>query len=222
MMRPAIKDAVLGRIAAHPVPTAAIGDVLDQLGHRHQFLPAGVRPLQHAMTICGRAMPVQLVDYDGEAPDQYGRLTEALDQLRPGEVYVASELTAACASWGELMTAAARQRGAVGAVVPGFHRDTEQILEQAWPVFSRGSYGQDAGYRSTVADYRCEIRIGEVTVVPGALVVGDRDGVVIVPQDIEQEVLERAQAKTQIENQVREALDAGMTISAAFEEYGVL
>jgi 4-hydroxy-4-methyl-2-oxoglutarate aldolase len=222
MTPPRGNDPVIAGLRAGQVTTAAVGDILDQLGHRHQFLPAAIRPLQAGMMICGRAMPVQLVDYDGEDPNRYGRLTEALDQLEPGEVYVGAGLTAACASWGELMTAVARRRGAVGAVVDSFHRDTEQILQQGWPVFSHGSYGQDAGYRSTVADYRCEIRIGEVVVSPGCLLIADRDGVAIVPQEIEEEVMHRAHAKVQIENQVREALDAGMSISEAFEKYGVL
>lgn len=202
--------------------TAVVGDILDQMGFRHQFLPPEVAPLLPHMVVFGRAMPVQLVDADEADPVAYGKLPEALDQMGPGEVYIASGVTAVCASWGELMTVTARVRGAVGAVVNSYHRDTDQILQQNWPVFSRGSYAQDAAYRSAVADYRVTIEIGGVRIAPGDVVVGDREGVLIVPQDLEEEVLRLAQEKSETEDRMRSALEKGMRIAEAFAEYGVM
>jgi 4-hydroxy-4-methyl-2-oxoglutarate aldolase len=120
------------------------------------------------------------------------------------------------------MTATARVRGAAGAVLDGFHRDTVRVLEQDWPVFSRGRFAQDAGVRATVLDYRVPAEIGGVLVRPGDLVLGDLDGVVVVPAEIEDEVLERALTKATAENLVRQAIENGMSSTDAFATYGVL
>src|SRR5439155_22642430 len=95
----------------------------------------------------------------------------------------------------EILTATAKKRGAVGAVINGFHRDTPNVLEQNWPVFSRGRFAQDSAVRTQVADYRCSIEVGQVQVAPGDFVFGDLDGVVVVPRKVEAEVIERALAK---------------------------
>jgi regulator of RNase E activity RraA len=202
--------------------TPVVGDVLDQLGRTHQFLPPAIQPLQRSMVLVGRAMPVLIADVFGPQRSPFGRLTEALDQLGSGEVYLARGGRTECAAWGEIMTATARVRGAAGAVLDGFHRDTVRVLEQDWPVFSRGRFAQDAGVRATVLDYRVPAEIGGVLVRPGDLVLGDLDGVVVVPAEIEDEVLERALTKATAENLVRQAIENGMSSTDAFATYGVL
>ncbi len=202
--------------------TAVIGDIMDRLGRTHQFLPPEIRPLTPDMRIAGRAMPALVGDVYGLPAKPFGLLTEALDQLEPGEVYIAPRTTTPVAMWGEILTATAQQRGAVGAVVDGFHRDTVQVLGQGFPVFSHGNYAQDSSVRTVVRDYRTPVEIGGVRVRPGDLVVGDIDGVLIVPQEIEDEVVEAALAKASTENVVRKAIDAGMSATEAFARYGVL
>jgi regulator of RNase E activity RraA len=127
-----------------------------------------------------------------------------------------------CAYWGEILTATARRRGANGAVINGYHRDTPQILEQEWPVFSRGRFAADSGVRTKVIDYRCPIEVGQVTIQPGDLVFGDLDGVLIVPRAVEAEVVERALEKARGEKLVRREIDAGMSSTQAFLKYGIL
>lgn len=202
--------------------TAVLGDVLDALGRHHQFLPQPIQPVREHLRLAGRAMPVLLRDVYGRQPAPFGRLTEALDQLLPGDVYLAGATRARCAAWGELLTAAAKARGAAGAVLDGFHRDSVRVHEQDWPVFSRGRYAQDAGARTMVVDFRVPIEIGGVMVLPGDLVVGDLDGVVVVPAAVEDEVIERALVKASTETQVRAAIESGMSSTAAWERYGVL
>jgi regulator of RNase E activity RraA len=202
--------------------TPVVGDVLDQLGRTHQFLPPAVQALHPAMVLVGRAMPVLIADVFEVPRSPFGRLTEALDQLAPGEIYLARSGRTECAAWGEIMTATARARGAAGAVIDGFHRDTVRVLEQDWPVFSRGRFAQDAGVRATVTDYRVPVEVGGVLVRPGDLVLGDIDGVVVVPAAIEDEVLERALSKAAAENVVRQAIENGMSSTDAFSTYGVL
>jgi regulator of RNase E activity RraA len=202
--------------------TPVVGDILDNLGYFHQFLPPGIRAIAPGMRIVGRAMPVQLADAAGPQKQPFGRLTEALDQIEPGEVYLVTGGSQNCAAWGEILTATARTRGGAGAVIDGYHRDTPRVLEQNWPVFSRGSYAQDAGVRSSVVNFRCAIEIQGVMIQPDELVFGDVDGVVIIPQAVEQQVIELAMEKATGEKRVRKEIEAGASSSEVFRKYGIL
>jgi regulator of RNase E activity RraA len=215
-------DAELFALIATQLYTPVVGDILDQAGFRHQFLPQPIRPLRDDMRIVGRAMPVQLADVAGPRNPPFGRLIEALDQIRPGEVYLPTGGSLNCAAWGEILTATARMRGGAGAVIDGFHRDTPRVLEQNWPVFSRGCYAQDAAVRSTVIDYRCTVEIAAVVVHPGDLVFGDIDGVLVVPRELEAGIVTQALEKARGEKSVRQAIESGSSAAAAFAKYGVL
>ncbi len=202
--------------------TPVMGDILDTLGCYHQFLPQPIQPIRESDRLAGRAMPVLIADCHGPQPRPFGRLTDSLDQLEPGEVYVATGGEMRCAYWGEILTATARMRGALGAVVNGYHRDTPRVLEQNWPVFSRGRYAQDSGVRMQVIDYRCPIEIGGVAIAPGDLVFADLDGVVIIPRRHEVEVIEKALEKARGEKLVRREIENGMSSTDAFRKYGIL
>ena len=203
--------------------TPVVGDVLDQLGRFHQILPQPVQPMKTDMKLIGRAMPVVMIDVYGPQEKPFGLLTEALDQLQPGEIYIAGGGDMRCAYWGEILTATAISRGAVGAVVNGYHRDTPKVLEQNFPVFSRGRFAQDSSVRTKVAAYRVPIEIGGVWIEPGDLIFGDLDGVVIIPKELEQTVLEKALEKASAENVVRKEIEEnGMSSTDAFKKYGVL
>ncbi len=115
--------------------TAVLGDVLDAMGLTTQFLPATIRPLLPPVRLVGRAMTVRIEDTKGESAD-FGRMFEALDQIGPGEIYLAAGAMGGYALWGELMSRTARARGAVGAVLGGPMRDTQAVREQGFP-FSR-------------------------------------------------------------------------------------
>ena len=215
-------DAELFSLMKKVLYTPVVGDILDGLGCFHQFLPQPVQPALNTMKIAGRAMPVVMIDVHGPQKKPFGLLTEALDQLQPGEVYVASGGDMRCAYWGEILTATASTRGAVGAVINGFHRDTPQMLEQNWPVFSRGRFAQDSSVRTKVVDFRCPLEVEGVWITPGDLVFGDQDGVVIVPQKHEKETISAALEKARGEKLVRKEIEAGMSSTAAFKKYGIL
>lgn len=201
--------------------TPVVGDILDSLGYHHQFLPQPIQPLREDMRVAGRAMPVLIADVFGPQAEPFGKLTQALDQIQPGEIYIATG-SVRCASWGEILTAAAKARGGAGAVIDGFHRDTPRVLEQNWPVFSRGRFAQDAGVRSSVIAYRCPIEIGGVRIEPGDLVFGDLDGVLVVPKAVESEAIGRAMEKARGERVVRREIEAGAAVTAVFRKYGIL
>jgi 4-hydroxy-4-methyl-2-oxoglutarate aldolase len=202
--------------------TPVVGDILDTMGYTHQFLPADIRPLKPEMKLAGFAMTVLMIDVYGPQKKPFGLLTEALDQLRENEIYLATGGTRRCAYWGELLTATAKTRKATGAVLNGYHRDTPQVLSQNWPVFSCGCYAQDSSVRTQVADYRCQIEAGEVTVHNGDLVFGDIDGVLIIPRQVMKEVLEKSFEKASGEKLVRKAIEGGMSSTDAFAKFGIL
>jgi 4-hydroxy-4-methyl-2-oxoglutarate aldolase len=202
--------------------TPVLGDILDQLGFMHRILPQPIQPMTADMRLVGRAMPALIVDVYGPQAQPFGKLTESLDQLNPGEIYIASGGEMRCAYWGEILTATAKYRGARGAVINGFHRDTPAVLEQNWPVFSRGRFAQDSSMRSKVIDYRCDIEIEGVWISPNDLVIGDLDGIVVVPQKVETEVITLALEKARAEKVVRKEIERGMSSTDAFHKHGVL
>lgn len=201
--------------------TPVVGDILDVMGFAHQFLPPYLHPLREDMKIAGRACTVLEQDVFGPQKKPFGLLTEALDQLQKNDVYLATGAHNS-ALWGELLTATAKTRGAVGAVVDGYTRDTPQVLSQNFPVFARDRWAQDSSIRTNVADFRCPIEIGQVSIKDGDLVFADIDGVLIIPQQIAAECIERSLEKASGEKLVRQAIEGGMSATDAFAKFGIL
>lgn len=224
-------DADLFAQARRELFTAVVGDVMDKLGFRHQFLPPVIQPLERSMVTIGRAMTVLDADFFEEAGSQsrnplsgrpFGLMLDALDDLKPNEVYICTGGSPRYALWGELMSTRAIQCGAVGAILDGHSRDTLAILKLGFPTFSHGPYAQDQGPRGKVVDYRVPIEMSGTRVEPGDLVFGDMDGVCVVPRAAEQTVLREAFEKARGEKTVRKALEGGMSAREAFEKFGIL
>jgi regulator of RNase E activity RraA len=224
-------DADLFAQARRELFTAVVGDVMDKLGFRHQFLPPVIQPLERNMVTIGRAMTVLEADFFEEAKTEsrnplsgrpFGLMLDALDDLKPNEVYICAGGSPRYALWGELMSTRAIHCGAVGAVLDGHSRDTRAILKLGFPTFSHGPYAQDQGPRGKVVDYRVPIEMSGTRVEPGDLVFGDMDGVCVVPKAAEQAVLREAFEKARGEKTVKKALGRGMTAREAFERYGIL
>lgn len=231
MTKPYTDDADLFRLMKTELFTAVVGDVLDKMGYLHQFLPPHLRPLRDDMVVAGRAMPVLESDTFAERNAQgrgpladvpFGLMMHALDDLKPGEVYVASGSSPRYALWGEMMSTVAERLGAAGAVLDGYSRDTRGILKLGFPTFSMGRYAQDQGARGKVVDWRCPIEIGGIRIEPGALIFGDLDGIVVVPKEAEAEAIVKALEKVRGENAVAKALRAGMGAVEAFKTYGIM
>ena len=225
-----IEDDVLFASLRERLFTAVVGDVLDRMGRRRQFLPQAIQPLLPDMKLIGRAMPVLEADiFDDRAGSPgavvakpFGLMLEALDDLRAGEVYVATGGSLRYAFWGELMSTRARYLNAAGAVLNGFVRDAEGIAALGFPTFSRGLYAQDQGPRGKVIDFRVAIEIEGVRIAPGDLIFGDREGVLVIPADVEAEAVEAALEKASTENRVATAIRGGMGAQEAFDTFGVL
>lgn len=202
--------------------TAIIGDVLDLHGYHHQFLMPECRPLQPDMVVCGRAMTVLEKDVSDASLPPFGLMFKALDSLQQDEVYLAAGVSPQYALWGELMSTAARARGAAGAVLAGFTRDSHAIVAMDFPVFCYGSYARDQRGRGHVVDFRIPLDINGVRVEPGDIIFGDIDGVVVLPQTVEKEVIAKALEQVKKEKTARKLLQDGDSAEKVFWETGVL
>ncbi len=219
------EDSELFALMRERLFTAVVGDILDEMGFLHQFLPREIRPLRDDMVMAGRAMTVLEKDRAEGEPEgkPFGQMLEALDDLKPDEVYLAAGGSPAYAMWGELMSTRAKHLGAAGAVVNGCSRDTRGILDLNFPTFSLGPYAQDQRPRGRVVDFRVTVEIGQVLVKPGDIVFGDVDGVLVVPRTAEVEALTRALEKVRKENMVRTAIEReGLSTVEAFAKFGVM
>jgi 4-hydroxy-4-methyl-2-oxoglutarate aldolase len=204
----------------HP---AVVADCLDRLGARSQVLDPRIRPLSADAKLAGFAATVRCVEVDAvpaNRDDWYRGELQAVDALRPGDVMVVS--TCRGSYWGELLATASRHRGARGIVLDAYTRDTLALIELGFPTFAAGIHCADSLGRIDVDAVGVPIVCGGVQVAPGDLVLGDHDGVVVVPAALAEETLARAEEKVAGENLVRERLAAGMPVSDAFREYGVI
>jgi regulator of RNase E activity RraA len=186
-------------------------------------------PLSDDSFIIGRAMPVLEADVVSNSSEHnailnkpFGLMLEALDDLQKNEVYICSGASPSYALWGELMSARAIKLGAAGAVVDGYSRDTNGIRALKFPVFSYGRYAQDQAPRGKVIDFRVPINIKGVNVKPGDIVLGDIDGVCIIPSEAEEKVFTLALEKARGERMVLTKINEGMGAKEAFEKYGIM
>jgi len=203
--------------------TAVIADSLDELGQRDRAMREYLRPLHPDCTFAGWARTIMCVDLSYIPPDPYGTEIEAVDSILPGEVVVVStQDSKRNAPWGELLSTAARARGARGAVVDGLVRDVKKIQQLGFPVFAVGIKPVDSKGRGLVIDYNVPVRCGEVLVHPGDLIFADYDGVVAIPAGVLDETLRLATRKASSENHSRKELMEGAYLSDVYGKYGVL
>jgi 4-hydroxy-4-methyl-2-oxoglutarate aldolase len=205
--------------------TGALTDVLDELGEHSRTLPPNLLPLRKGMRLAGPAFPVEgvpAVQLDRDASIR-GILT-MLGEVTAHHVLVYQTHDEACtaAHLGELSVVALRARGCAGAVIDGGCRDIEEILGgQEFPVFCRYTTPADAVPRWQIQHWNAPVTIGSVRVEPGAYLVADRDGIVVIPAALLEEVLARAEEVVATENEIREAVREGVSPLEAYDRYGI-
>ncbi len=218
-----LEDQQLFDLIREHLYTAVVSDALDELGYRDQALNPTIRPLTPNLVVVGRAKTILWVDVYEESPDPYAKEIEAVDSIRPGEVAVTcTNESRQNAPWGELLSTAAKARGATGAVVDGLVRDSLKILELDFPLFCSGLRPVDSRGRGAVVDYDVPVKVGGVVIKPRDLVFGDNDGVVVVPQHLEKEAIGKALKKAKQESHSRKALKEGKLLREVYDRYGVL
>ena len=224
-------DSELFQLIKSELYTAVIGDIMDKSGFLHQFLPPQIKPLKEEMVIVGRAMTVLEADcFEELSPNSqnplmnksFGLMLEALDDIKPDEVYICSGSSPQYALVGELMMTRVKKCGGSGAVVNGYSRDTLGIYDVGLPIFSYGSYAQDQAPRGKVIDFRVPIEMNGVRINPGDIVVGDFDGVCVIPQKYEENIIMKALEKARGERTVLNAIRNGMSAVEAWNTYGIM
>lgn len=221
------EDEVLFRFVREQLYVPAVCDILDSLGYRQQAMHQRLRPLLpdiHNCGFVGRARTLRWMEADYVVhEDPYGLEIEAMDSLRPGDVVVHStDYAGSNAPWGELMSTVAQRNGAVGCICDSQIRDCIRIIELGFPVYYAGIRPLDSMGRGKVMAYDVPVRCGEVLVTSGDLVFADFDGIVVIPQGLEDKVLAAAQEKVGKESQSRRALKQGKTLRDVYDTYGVL
>ena len=202
---------------------AVVSDALDSLGYRNQSPCVQLRPMTCDVLLVGRCKTTLWADMAHEDPQPYELELKAVDSCQPDDVLIAAAGGSVRSGvWGELLSTAARNCGCVGAIVDGAVRDLRQTREMEFPVFARGANVYDSQDRQRVIDIDVAVEIAGVRFCPGDLVFADVDGVVVVPQTVEDEAIRRAWNKVHAENVTRDAIKAGMKATAAYEKYGVL
>ena len=202
---------------------AVIADILDDYGYRNQVMSHTIRPLKPETVVAGRAKTVLCSDVYEIPASPYQKEIEAVDRLTANQVLVCTTNGSVRYSfWGELLSTAAVARSATGAVIDGFTRDTRAIIEMDFPVFATGRLPTDSKGRGEVVDCDVPIDCGGVILNVGDIVFGDDDGVVIIPQKVEQQVIQSAFRKVSQENQIRQELLEGASVRSVFDKYGIL
>ncbi len=145
-----------------------------------------------------------------------GSVGDYIDDVPPGDVVVLDNGGRLDATvWGDILTTMAHNRGIAGTVIHGICRDILRSLELGYPIFSRGHYMRTGKDRVQADAYNVPVSLGEVRVHPGDLLVGDADGMLVIPQDREEEVLTIAKEVEEAEERIREAIAGGMRLDEA-------
>ncbi len=203
--------------------SAVVSDALDAAGHRRQSPDVELRPVTTQRLLVGRCKTTLWDDLYHDDPQPYELELKAVDACQPDDVLIAAcNGSQRSAVWGELLTTAATNCGCVGAIIDGAVRDVTKMHEMDFPVFARGMSPLDSLNRQRVVDIDVPVEIGGVVFRTGDIVFADIDGVVVVPQEVEVEVIKLAWAKVHAENKVRDAIRYGMTATEAFEKFGIL
>lgn len=203
--------------------TAVVADALDSVGRSEQCPRVPLVAMTGVPTLVGRCRTTAWEDLDGHDPSPYELELQAVDSCQPGDIIIAAANGSTRSGiWGELLSTASRNAGCAGVIVDGAVRDIAKMTAMGFPCFARSTSPYDSQHRQRVTRVGEPVQIDGVTFADGDLVFADADGVVVVPQEVEAEVLDRAFAKVSAENETRDAIKAGMKATEAYAHFGVL
>jgi regulator of RNase E activity RraA len=207
-----VEDRNVARAAA--LDTATLSDALDRFGVVGQcFRISGRDP---SFRMAGRAFTMRC----GPASTPPGTVGDYIDDVPPGHVVVIDNGGREDATiWGDILTEIAHRRGIAGTLIDGISRDVALCRELGYPVFSRGHWMRTGKDRVQVEQRDCVVTVGGARVAPGDIVRGDADGVIVIPQEHENQVLDAAEAIQSAEDSIREACRSGMRLDEARAQF---
>ncbi len=204
---------------------SVLSDCLDSVGLMHQALPSRIRPLDEERVMVGRARTAAFMEVYHHEPgtNPYELEIALIDSLQQNEIPIfACSNPARVAPWGELLSTAAKARGAAGALMDGCTRDVRAIRAMGFPVFHGGIGPLDSKGRGRIMAVDVPIECAGVPITPGDLIFGDADGVIVIPQTVEAKVLELAFEKVTGEHNTLHDLQRGDKLADVFARYGIL
>lgn len=200
--------------------TGAVNDVLREFCYLNQALPGHILPLREYRTVAGFAFTVKSAP-NAMITGEMEYRTQMLDEMHE-DAFVLWDTTndTKATLWGGVMTATAKGKKVKAACIDGGIRDTHQILEADFPLFYKYRVSNGSLGRCLITHFQITIQIGDVTIKPGDVVLGDIDGVLVVPRDIAYDVLLRAEEILENEKMIFEWVHDGQTIQEITEKGG--
>jgi 4-hydroxy-4-methyl-2-oxoglutarate aldolase len=195
--------------------TSHVSDALDRFGIAGQAM--GIMPLDRGFRLLGRAYTVRYVPCGQNG----GSVGDYIEDVPPGSIVVLDNAGRMDSTvWGEILTITANHLGVAGTVIDGICRDTDESIARSYPIFARGRWMRTGKDRVCVAEYRGPISVGDVHVEQEDLLIGDADGVVVVPAHRVSEILDAATEIHDRESLITDSVLSGNTLRAAREEFG--
>lgn len=211
-----IKEEIIGRLKK--VSAAALADAMDTLGIS-SAMDSGIKPLDPGSKIAGPAVTINRIrkpeNLGPEDFKEYGGMTlnQTIDSVKPGVVIViAGQGETESGVWGANMSTRAKAIKVAGVVLDCGTRDSQEIIRMGFPVFTRSIFPRAGMHRLTTIGIDVPVVCGNVLVRPGDLIVGDGDGVVVIPKDHVEEVLNVAEKIEEIDKQSAEYILKGHTL----------
>ncbi|MBX2826184.1 MAG: RraA family protein [Gammaproteobacteria bacterium] len=212
-------DALTDRL--QKLYSGAVHDVMRSMGHDNCVLPESLRPLDPGLKVAGRIWTVSgRIDRTQSAHDTLVGWTTVLSKAPADTVVVCQPNNHEVALMGELSAETLQAKGVRGYVVDGGCRDTDFILELGFPVFHTFFTPSDIVARWIPDHFEAPVTIGTVTVCTGDYLLGDRDGLVVLPGALAEEIVTKTEAVATTENQVRDAIRGGMDPVDAYLKFG--
>ena len=203
--------------------SAVVSDALDALGYSRQSPRVSLAPLTTERVLVGYCKTTLWEELQGKDSSPYELELQAVDECQPDDVLIAAAAGSMRSGiWGELLSTAAGNRGCIGAIVDGAVRDVEKMTAMGFAVFARGTSVYDSQDRQRVSAIDVPVEIDGVRFSSGDLVIADRDGVVVVPAEVQEQAVQAAWEKVNAENVTRDAIRDGMKATDAYRKYGVL
>ena len=203
--------------------TGIICDVMDQMGYNNQALGNGIQPLMDETIIFGPAFTALANEVYSMPEDPLTAQAKIVDQLQEGEVFVlATRGKNNCATFGDLFATRVKSKKGAGVLLDSYARDLRELKKMNFPLFYKGSNPLTSKGRTEINESHLPILIDGVTIKPGDYIYGDVDGICVIPQEIVEEVIKRAEQILEDERVVRKALEGGMSIEDAYKINGAI
>jgi regulator of RNase E activity RraA len=206
-------DSLIERLSR--LSTPGVSDAMDRLGIAGQAF--GVMPVGRGLRLVGRAWTLRY----GPVGQDRGSVGDFIDDLGPEDVVVLDNQGRLDATvWGDLLTTVAHRRGVAGTVIDGVCRDIDRSLQLSYPIFSRGNWMRTGKDRVRVEQTQVPVSVGGVRVEPGDLLLGDSDGLVVLPLSRAEAIIDAAEDIERAEDRIRAAVEDGADLRTARENVG--